>query len=286
MKHITKILSILGLTTTLSTSFAYAQGHENSAIRVMIDQQGTPYLHKDDNVGTWQAIQLPYYQKAIAASGGYFHYRHESYNSPGYAFDEEATFAVGEYGMIFRYQNDAWQHIFGCWDARDVSSHSPKYAYCVNASGDLKRFNLNNGNFGGSYGIDGKKITKVDVNYQGDVWALTQDNEVYVRRGDHWSQVEVVCPRACSFKDIAVGAGQIYLTAHIVKNTLGEQQVYQLNGSKLEKFGDFYNIEVDRDNTIWAISNESKTLHYKHPGMINFIEDHRINSVSASDIGG
>ncbi|MCF6440709.1 hypothetical protein L1077_14835 [Pseudoalteromonas luteoviolacea] len=285
MKHLTNTLVIMGILSTIATT-AFANQPKNSAIRVLIDQNGIAYLHKDDEFNTWQTAPLPYYQKTVAASGGYFHFRPHSESAPGYAYDEEATFAIGEYGLIFRYQNDAWQHVFGCWDAVDVSTHSPKHAYCVNQVGELKRLNTANGNFGGNFGINNKRIVKIDVNEIGNIWAITDDNELYQRINDHWHQVNLNCPQTCTLKDIAVGGGEVYITAYIFKNTRGSQQVYKLVGNELEKFGHFYNIEVDRDNTIWAISYDSKTLHYKRPGMIDFIEEQGANDTAVVDIGG
>ncbi|KZN45221.1 hypothetical protein [Pseudoalteromonas luteoviolacea] len=285
MKYFTHAVMIMGILSALNTT-ASANEPQNSAIRVLIDDQGTPYIHKDDAFDPWQITPLPYYQKTVAASGGYFHHRPSSESSPGYAYNEGATFAVGEYGMVFRYQNDTWQHVFGCLGAADVSTYSPKHAYCVTQTGDLKKFNLVAEKFGGNYGIPNKRIVKIDVNETGAVWAITDDNELYQRNNGNWHQININCPQTCTLKDVAVGGGEVYVTAHIFKNTRGSQQVYKLNGDELEKFGHFYNIDVDRDNTIWTISYDSKTLHYKRPGMIDFVEEQRVNHATVVDIGG
>ncbi|MCO7190569.1 MULTISPECIES: hypothetical protein [unclassified Pseudoalteromonas] len=285
IKHVAQALIIAS--ATLSSASVLAEGHANSPVRVAIDHQGIPYVQKDDSLGTWQKIALPYGQKAVAASGGYFHYQFgTSPNDPGYAYYEGATFSVSESGNAFRYQDGNWQPVTGCWGATDVSSFTVDHVYCVNGDGTLKKFNNATENFEGSYRIDNEFITKIDVALGGVIWAITESDKLYKFNGVSWEQQSVACGKLCTLKDLAVGSGEVYLVASVYGSNDGPQSVYTLNYGELVQFGAFYNIDVDREGVIWAISNYTRTVFYKRPGMSEFAEDMQMSQRVSSNIGG
>ncbi|WP_194868193.1 hypothetical protein [Pseudoalteromonas sp. PPB1] len=284
-KHIAQALIIA--TTTLSSAGVLAEGHTNSPVRVAIDHQGIPYVQKDDSFGAWQRQALPYGQKALAASGGYFHYHFgTSPEDPGYAYYEGATFSISESGNAFRYQDNNWQPVTGCWGATDVSSFTVDHVYCVNGDGTLKKFNDATENFEGHYRINNEVITKIDVALGGVIWAITESDRLYKFNGVSWEQQSVACGNLCTLKDIAVGSGQVYLVASVYGSNDGPQSVYTLKEGELVKFGAFYNIDVDREGVIWAISNYTRTVFYKRPGMSEFAEDMQMSQRVSSNIGG
>ncbi|ESP93146.1 hypothetical protein [Pseudoalteromonas luteoviolacea] len=277
------VIATLGV--TLSNS-ANAEGFINSPVRVAIDRLGVPWVQKDDSFGLWREKELPHGQKAIAASGGYFHYHFgTSPDDKGYAFYEGATFAISENGNAFRYQNYDWQSVTGCWGATDVSSFTVDHVYCVNGDGSLKKFNDKSGSFEGYFRIDNEVITKIDVALGGVIWAITESDKLFKYDGVKWTQQKVACGNLCSLVDIAVGGGQVYVVASVYGSNDGPQSVYTLNNGELAKFGSFYNIDVDREGVIWAISNYTRTLFYKRPGMTQFVEDPQMSFKVSNNIG-
>ncbi|WP_156158603.1 hypothetical protein [Pseudoalteromonas rubra] len=174
----------------------------------------------------------------------------------------------------------------GCWGATDVSSFTVDHVYCVNGDGTLKKFNNATENFEGSYRIDNEIITKIDVALGGEIWAITESDKLFKFNGVSWEQQPLACGKLCTLKDIAVGSGQVYLVASVYGSNDGPQSVYTLNNGELVKFGAFYNIDVDREGVIWVISNYTRTLFYKRPGMREFAEDAQMSQRVTSNIGG
>ncbi|TMP26880.1 hypothetical protein CWB99_17435 [Pseudoalteromonas rubra] len=116
--------------------------------------------------------------------------------------------------------------------------------------------------------------------------SITESDKLYKFNGVSWEQRSVACRKLCTLNDIAVGSGQVYLVASVYGSNDGPQNVYTLNNGKLVKFGAFYNIDVDRERVIWAISNYTRTVFYKRPGMSEFAEDTQMSQRVSSNIGG
>ncbi|MBQ4879080.1 hypothetical protein J8M21_17835 [Pseudoalteromonas luteoviolacea] len=286
MKLTSLTLAVIATLGVALSGNAQAEAEINSPVRVAIDHLGVPWVHKDDSAGLWREKPLPHGQKAIATAGGYFHYHFGTGpDDKGYAYYEGATFAVGENGNAYRYQNYDWQSVVGCWGAQDVSSFTVDHAYCVNGDGTLKKFNDVSDSFEGYYAISNEKIKKIDVALGGVIWAITESDKLFKYDGVKWAQQKVACGDLCSLVDIAVGGGQVFVVASVYGSNDGPQSVYTLNNGNLVKFGSFYNIDVDREGVIWAISNYTRTLFLKRPGMSEFVEDVQMSYKVSTNIG-
>lgn len=274
------------LTFSLPT---YAEGHANSAVRWVIDTNGVPHKNKFDSFDGWFNKALPYGQKAVAISGSYFHYKPNTSQGAGYAYDEFSSFVISDSGNAYRDSAQGWQNVSGCWQAKDISSHTLENAYCVTGDGTLKQYNQQTNSFDGYISIANEQISKIDVSSEGHVWAVTDSKKIFKYANNTWTAVETGCNDSCWPTNIAVGADKVYVVAqHRTGPGMGSTDLFTLENNQLNFYGNYIEVDIDRDNNFWGITSWDLKLLYKKPGMTDAQPYYSFPSwrVTAQNIGG
>lgn len=263
------IFSGLALSGLLSLS-SFAESHDNSAVRWVIDTNGLAYKNKQDSFDGWFSQALPYAQKAIAITGSYFHYHPGGPDiGLGYAYDEYSSFVVSDSGNTYRDSQKGWQQMNGCWQAKDVSSYTLEHAYCVNGDGSLKKYDVKSNSFEGYITIENEQISRIDVASQGEVWAITDSHKIFRLNNSIWTEIKTGCEDSCWPINIAVGGDQVYVVNQfsIGDGGMGDTALFTLKENALEFYGNYIEADIDRDNNFWGITSWQLKLLYKKPGM-------------------
>ena len=279
----TLISGLLGLTVVGMSFIAQAETLGNQPQRWLIDDAGIPKYNLEPAVSGWFARPLPDAQSAVAISADYYHYRGPKAPDNGF---EYSAFAISNNGNAFRYINNDWHRVAGCWGAKDITSYNVDKAYCVNGDGSISQYDSAQNNFVYLTQIEGKQVKKVDVSSDNVLWAVTENADLYQYDQSTWTQVHQGGDNHLYTDDVASSEGQIYVINYHYQ--VGAPAIYKVNGQGFDLIASGFNlVDVDRTGAIWARAtfNHELMVSWPHTDKFNAIRSYPHWRFGLTDIG-